>query len=265
MTTNRGGRPAHHEGETKRAPITLRTAPSIHEAIKKSADEAGRSLTQEVEIRLKMSLEADGGYRTPETQRLLNRISGEIAAIEAHTGRKWHRHRRSAGAVLEMLSLRPADWIRTDEPRDDEFVGAAWEQLRSARRKRDRAVQALDAIGATGNIMLGIGAGLTTRLVPDENDPPATRKVIERAKGRWKERAHVDKLDLPDTLRVDALALLDELEFLDDEVTRAEQAFADAVEPFVEEQRLGREMYRRLMDVEDQIAGAAKSPIDASQ
>ena len=49
---NVGGRPAHFPGETKTAAIAVRTAPSVRDALKRAAEENGRSITKEVEYRL---------------------------------------------------------------------------------------------------------------------------------------------------------------------------------------------------------------------
>lgn len=56
-------RPPHHEGEIKKAAIAVRTAPSIRERLRTAAKANGRSVTQEVEIRLVRSFNEDDWKR----------------------------------------------------------------------------------------------------------------------------------------------------------------------------------------------------------
>lgn len=52
------GRPREYD-EVKRSALTIRTTPSIKDAISRAAERSGRSVTQEIEMRLMLSLERD--------------------------------------------------------------------------------------------------------------------------------------------------------------------------------------------------------------
>lgn len=246
MSNNKGGRPPHHDGEIKKAAIAVRTAPSIRDALKVAADEAGRSVTQEVEARLSASLEADGGERSPETSQLLNKIAAGIADAETMTGKRWHRDRKTAGAVLEMLRLRIHEWIRTDDPYEDEIVAAAWDRLHEARQLRDKLEELLADFGvqpitpepkklkASKTTALGLGA-----VFDDILD-----NAFAQLKGRWRERKEAETLSLPDPMANAVRALIEQLEAADERVEEADQVYAEAIRPYSEAELSGRELYR---------------------
>lgn len=71
----RGGRPRHYKGEVKKAAIAVRTAPSIRDRLRLEASANGRSVTQEVEIRLVRSFdEQDHAERFAEVMRELTAV-----------------------------------------------------------------------------------------------------------------------------------------------------------------------------------------------
>lgn len=70
----RPGRPPLEDGETKRAPLSLRTTPKLKGRLKNRSDEAGRSLTQEAEFCIEAWLtheEVFGGQRMAALLRLM--------------------------------------------------------------------------------------------------------------------------------------------------------------------------------------------------
>lgn len=234
--TNRGGRPPHHEGETKKAAIAVRTAPSIRDALKAAAAAAGRSVTQEVEARLSASLERDAGQRSAETELLLNRIAAEIAEIEKMPGMKrWHRDRTTAGAVLEMFARRPKSWVRTDDPSEDEIVKQALEELFNVQEERAKLERALVELGIQPQNSRSLNA--LAPLMPS----------------RWRERENLEKVELSPQMRNLVNTLLDQLETIDAREEAANVRYRDAVQPYWEAEDKGRHIYRtfrRGMNIE---------------
>jgi hypothetical protein len=95
----KGGRKPER-GEAKRSAIAVRTTATIKAKLDAAADEAGRSLTQEVEKRLEASVAIS---ETGETHELLAAIAGEIARAEALTGKRWHRDLKTWAMAREGL------------------------------------------------------------------------------------------------------------------------------------------------------------------
>lgn len=249
MSSNKGGRPAHHAGEVKKAAIAVRTAPSIRDALKKAADEAGRSVTQEVEARLSASLEVDGGQRSPETEQLLNRIAGEIADIEGNTKKRWHKDRKTAGAVLEMLDQMPKRWIRTDDPYEDEFVKEAWDALYAIQLEREQLTNYLKETGFVltpinmgGRGMMG-GRGLFNSPYSNAHETPNALAGV--LKGRWSERHQLERLEVSKAVKVGLEVILNQLEAIDEREKIARKKYHDAMDPFVEAELEGRKTYRQ--------------------
>src|SRR3546814_11774564 len=81
MSSKTAGRPREHD-EVKRSALTIRTTPSIKDAISAAAERSGRSVTQEIELRLQESLQAEQNAGSPETHRLLMSSATTIAAHE---------------------------------------------------------------------------------------------------------------------------------------------------------------------------------------
>lgn len=245
MSENRGGRPSHHEGEIKKAAIAVRTAPSVRDALKAAAESAGRSVTQEVEARLTASLEADGGQRSPETWQLLNKIAVSIAEIEAMTGKRWHRDRKTAGAVLEMFDRKPRAWVNVDDPADDELVQKAWAALSVARVDRDKLIAYLEEIGIEAmrpavrrKGLLGGGRTPGGQIIGDA--------LAHAFKGRWRERQQMELLALPKEIATAASIIIEQLEAADEREAEAMKAYDEATAPFREVESEGRAAYRNL-------------------
>lgn len=112
---NVGGRPSER-GESKRAPISMRTTPAIRAALEDAAERGGRSLAQEIEQRLERSVAADEGAGSVATAAFLASITADIGAIEAATGQGWTVDLRTFGAVRYAIAEAVAD--RMPVPRD---------------------------------------------------------------------------------------------------------------------------------------------------
>ncbi|TCM10335.1 hypothetical protein [Sphingomonas sp. PP-CC-3G-468] len=105
---NVGGRPTER-GESKRAPISMRTTPAIRAALEEAAERGGRSLAQEIEQRLERSVAADEGAGSVATAAFLASITADIGAIEAATGQGWTVDLRTFGAVRYAIAEAIAD------------------------------------------------------------------------------------------------------------------------------------------------------------
>lgn len=248
MTKNKGGRPAHHDGEIKKAAIAVRTAPSIRDALRVAADESGRSVTQEVEARLIASFERDAGRRSAETERLLNRFAAEITEIEALTGKAWHRDRRTAGSVMELFEKKASVWLNVDDPHEDEFVDAAWRKLHALREERKRPEAGLARLGIKTDQAKNTRApkGGLSEIYSDDNEPlnALAHAMAGVTKGRWFERMQLEKLEVEQNVREAALMVIEMIETLDDQIAAAELEYSAAVRPFIMAELEGRELYR---------------------
>lgn len=230
MERKRVGRPRHSEGEVKQSPVAVRTTPSVHRALRQAAEENGRSITQEVEARIASTFLRDAGQRSVETENLLNQIALEIAKIEEMTGRRWHRNRKTAGAVLEMLSDFPATQIRVDEAADDEAVSQAFDAWFDLCAEREDRLTKLAELGVR----------------PNEATQAWLSDYVESKRPiRWRERQEVERLDLPPVVRRAANHLLEEIEALDLQVMRAKETLNEAAAPFNDAENEGRELYRK--------------------
>lgn len=238
--TNLGGRPRHHEGEVKKAAIAVRTAPSIRDALKKAADESGRSITQEVEARLVASLERDGGARTPETERLLTEIGNAIAEIENWTGKRWHRDRKTYGAVLQMMEKGPAFKKRVDDPKEDEIVAAAWEKFYRIHAQSMPLIGWLNEVGVKATERVNSSTSLVGK-----SGKQTQNALLVGLSSRWRERGQLDQeANLPDNIRSAALTMIDQLEALDEQADQAFEEWRQAQRPYIEAEHEGRTLYK---------------------
>lgn len=240
MDKNKGGRPAHYDGETKKAAIAVRTAPSVRDKLKAAAEEAGRSVTQEVEARLEASLEKDAGARSPETERLLNRIAAEIAEVEAATKKRWHKDRKTAGALMEMMERKAQHWFNVDNPFDDEDVMGAYEKISRAADERKKTVEVLEGLGIAATLVPtrpGTGDGALSGHV---------NALMALTSSRAAEREALSRADLRKEIRVAAELVFDRLEELDREYWAAQDEFTSLTRPYRDAEQEGRKLYRDL-------------------
>ena len=256
---NLGGRPRHHDGEVKKSAIAVRTSPSIRDALKKAADESGRSITQEVEARLVASFDRDGGNRSPETERLLSNLASEIADIEKLTGKRWHKDRKTAGAIIEMLRRRPQNFIRTDDPMDDDAVKDAWNKLFIITEEREELENSLRNIG------FDVPDKMPLRKRVSMNALLKAANATKFFTGRWSERKQLQDMDFDDQVKSALGVVLDNLEAVDGREDKAEAEFNELVKPYVAAELDGRDLYKSLARERYFIAlRSGKTPDDES-
>jgi hypothetical protein len=83
------GRPALSEEEARRANVSFRTTPQVRDKIVAAAQTAGRSVAQEVELRLEQSFAREGEAGSRSTAILADFIRLAAGIIEAKTGKRW--------------------------------------------------------------------------------------------------------------------------------------------------------------------------------
>ena len=83
----RPGRPPLEDGETKRAPLSLRTTPKLKGRLKNRSDEAGRSLTQEAEFCIEAWLAHEEVFGGQRMAALLRMMASTAILLEADIGR----------------------------------------------------------------------------------------------------------------------------------------------------------------------------------
>ena len=124
---NVGGRPSER-GESKRAPISMRTTPAIRAALEEAAERGGRSLAQEIEQRLERSVAADEGAGSVATAAFLASITADIGAIETATGKGWTVDLYTFGAVRFAIAEAVADLMPVPHDYADRVRDAIAEQ-----------------------------------------------------------------------------------------------------------------------------------------
>ena len=85
----RPGRPRKSAEEAKRAPITITTTARMRERIDASAQESGRSRTQEIERRLEQSFMLDDMATSLATRALLSFVQLAAETLEWQQGASW--------------------------------------------------------------------------------------------------------------------------------------------------------------------------------
>lgn len=231
MGRNLGGRPRHHGEETKKAAIAVRTAPSIHTALRSAAEENGRSITQEVEARLIVSFDRDAGLRSTHTELLLNRIAGEIADLESFTRKRWHRDRATAAALKKLLSDEVPAWIKVDEPLDDLYVSKPLEQMLDSIERYEALVEQLQQRGITAQPRSAV------RSLVKEVPPPTEFRSFEREQ--------VASLEISEEEKTAALAVIDEIEALDIQIEAERIRFSSSAAPYRKAAEDGRALYAK--------------------
>ena len=125
-----GGRP--REGEAvKLAPLNMRTDPALRTMIEEAAETNGRSLTQEVERRLRTSFIFDDARGGPHIGALANMICSAIQMIELKTGQKWTEDIDTWEAA-QAATLRFLRWTRPARPEDDRLREIGDQQRRAS-------------------------------------------------------------------------------------------------------------------------------------
>lgn len=144
---NLGGRPTER-GESKRAPISMRTTPAIRAALEAAAEKGGRSLAQEIEQRLERSVAQEEAY-SPDTFDALDAIRQMMEATHVRVGASWSDDLTAweivtNGIVDLMIAYRPErrglgapaaisfDSDQNEAIAEYEAALAAWEAKRKA-------------------------------------------------------------------------------------------------------------------------------------
>lgn len=255
MSSKPAGRPREHD-EVKRSALTIRTTPSIKDAIALAAERSGRSITQEIELRLQESLQLEQNSGSPETHRLLLSYANEIAAIEKARKKSWHRDLGTWGAVSEALRGGPINLAQPDRPADDEIVEAAWHTLNEImERKRELAGFLLQH-----NIPCNPHAPkLAYRYRPMFPDPAEAsgakiaRLLVEGDQNRSLEETFIDNLPLPDAEKEKLRAVVAQMRKLDDAEVDADRQYGEALRPYFDAEREGRQWlheWRRRQAIE---------------
>ncbi len=232
---NRGGRPRERE-EAKRAAVTIRTTPTVKDQLVAAAEASGRSLTQEIELRLEASLARDAIAGSPETERLLSAYAAEIAQVEGVLKKRWHKDLKTWGAVSELLKAGPINRMQPDRTYDDEIVGEAWQRLEAVCDQKRPIVQLFAAAGIACDVKAPslrqpVQRGLFGRgLVPTPN--------------RWMESAAIENLDASEDEKAMLRTALQELIRLDAAEEEADKVYGEAIKPYIEAEQEGRNWLR---------------------
>jgi hypothetical protein len=161
------GRKPQGEYKGKTATLTTRIAPDTRTALEKAAKETGRSLSQEIENRLRRSIASDYGSGEEKHNRAFGRLTVELAGmVEAVTGERWrtdpfaHRALRAAlNIILDRLAPTgelkvPPLWeaaamgwaerepslgeqVRTPEAAGNSAAMSVWLQLKTVEKPTD--------------------------------------------------------------------------------------------------------------------------------
>lgn len=142
MAKHPGGRPRQGE-RAKLAPLNMRTDPKLREAIEKAAADTGRSMTQELERRVKMTFDMEKWLGGPHIHALVNALGSTIHNIELLTGERWTDDAGTWDAV-EGAARRLLAWKRPPRP-DEQTRRLAFEKLDETAAAMRKAAADLDA------------------------------------------------------------------------------------------------------------------------
>lgn len=227
---NKGGRPLEGN-EPKNAPIAVRTTATLKARLTEAAEREGRSLTQEIEMRLERSFEGERPDEDVETARLLNMIGNEIALIERQTRKRWHRDLKTWAAVQEACANGPVRRLRPDRPNDDEAVNEAWAKCYEVILEKGILIDQLQQEGlyveklpkARKSIF---GGSFAT----DDNRDVLKKQILA--------------MDAPQAATEEMLAIVDRLVELDKLERERTAVHAEALKPFLEAESEGRSLYK---------------------
>ncbi|WP_298198570.1 hypothetical protein [Novosphingobium sp.] len=193
--------------------------------LEEAAQQANRPLSAELEARLAATADLD-----VKGLELIRALSREIALICRMTAKRWHIDLTSWAAVAEMLRIGPIHDFNPDRPQDDDILEARFDKLAELEHSRSALIAQLADMG------------IAARRDPDKS---ASAAGIEQLPDRTRSatRLMCEKLDDADE-RSRAVASLQELLRIDDEVRRAENAFREALRPYYEATAMGKQLYR---------------------
>lgn len=262
MTDTKRGRPALPEDQ-KRQQIGVRTSLDMKRALEIAADRNGRSVAQEAEWRLQQSIDDEKRAGGEHTASLLRIVAAEIEKIEAMTRKKWNQNLATWAAVARMFQTGPIQQLRPDRTSDDEIVMEAWRRLTEAREQKRQVCDILVGLGVLASpelpearkvrkVGLFGAAGATGGAVTAH---PGLSDLLARYAGpqhvdttsREAERVRVRALDADEQTTKDLMAMVDELERLDELHRAAETDWTEATEPYRQEEERGRQLFREMM------------------
>jgi len=88
----------------KRYPLNMRTTKELRDKIEEAATASGRSLVQEVEVRLEKSFQEDDAYGGPHLSRVFRLLADYKALIEAKAGVRWTESDRVRDEIAQVFT-----------------------------------------------------------------------------------------------------------------------------------------------------------------
>jgi hypothetical protein len=233
------GRPSKNP-ETLRQVVTLRLDPPVLRKLEMASKKAGTRFSKDLEARLIATCDLDR-----EGVELVRTIAVEIAQIQKLTGKRWHKDLKTWASVLEMLAEGPIHNFDPDRPQDDEFVEAAFDKLEALESARTELLDQLADLGiaARHNPDKAVG-GIGSLSDPTRS---STRLMCER---------------LDSEQQTIALALLDDIIQIDDQVRKADAEFKATLRPHYEQTMAGRQLYRNYLQKEAERKRSLGEPYD---
>jgi hypothetical protein len=121
------GRPPVAPEKARRYPLGIRTTRELKDLLQHAADSAGRSVAQEVELRLERSFDADATLGGPRSAALLRAIAGVICVSWGGTADQWLDDPRTRRAIFNQvkqhLDLMHAKLSEAEQGSLEELVG----------------------------------------------------------------------------------------------------------------------------------------------
>lgn len=204
----------------------MRLNPEVRAKLEGAAKEAQRSFSAELEARIVATCALDR-----KGLELAQALASQIAQIQKMTGKRWHKDLKTWASVAEMLHVGPIHDFDPDRPQDDEIVDAAFDKLELLQRARSELIDRLADTGiAARNDPDKPSAGQAGIAKLPDPTRSATRLVCEKLDD-MQERAH-------------ALALLEDILQIDEQVRQADAAFKNQLRGHLEATMAGRKLYR---------------------
>lgn len=226
-------RPAKIESE-KRQLIGARFDPAPRKQLVDYAESAGISPGAEVEKRVLATLAFD-----EQGLQLIAEIGAEIQAIQAGTGKRWHKDLMTWAAVMDMLRTGPMMQRSPDNPQDDEVVMDAYGRFRELSDERKKLVEAATSAGWTWTLDPKPRNALTP-----SGGLFGNALAAFAANPREAERNFI--MSLPDNEgRAKVVEAHEHLCSLDEEIADAEREWLAALAPYWDKEDEGRKWNRR--------------------
>jgi hypothetical protein len=99
------GRKPQGEFKGKSATITTRITPELRSGLEREAKRSGRSLSQEIEWRLRHSLTDQKTVEEPRNQGLAELVAKVAGKLELQTGESWRADRFTAIALRDSMEI----------------------------------------------------------------------------------------------------------------------------------------------------------------